>query len=63
MKTNPNKAKVNMGKMGTSVARIKDYDKNNEQPTTNVIQNKAKTKPIFKGKSSAESAEGCVGGN
>jgi hypothetical protein len=37
-----NKAKVNIGKMDISVAIIKDYDKNNEQPATNVIQNKAK---------------------
>jgi hypothetical protein len=37
-----NKAKVNIGKMNISIATIKDYDKNNEQSTTNVIQNKAK---------------------
>jgi len=37
-----NKAKVNMGKMSISIARTKDYDINNEQSTTNVIQNKAK---------------------
>jgi hypothetical protein len=36
-----NKAKVNIGKMTISIARIKDYDKNNEQSTTTVIQNKA----------------------
>jgi len=37
-----NKAKVNIGKMNISAARIKDY--NNEQQTTNNerIQNKAK---------------------
>jgi hypothetical protein len=35
-----NKAKVKIGKMSISVARIKDYDKNNKQSTTNVIQNK-----------------------
>ena len=48
LKTNPNKAKVNIGKMNISAATIKDYDKNNKQPATNVIQNKAKqsqTKP------------------
>ncbi|MHC4488168.1 MAG: hypothetical protein ACYS9C_13625 [Planctomycetota bacterium] len=32
-KTNPNKAKVKIGKMNISVAKIKDYD--NEQQTTN----------------------------
>ena len=37
-----NKAKVNIGKMNISIVTIKDYDKNNEQSTTNVIQNKAK---------------------
>ncbi|MHC4596429.1 MAG: hypothetical protein ACYS19_15995 [Planctomycetota bacterium] len=37
-----NKAKVNIGKMNISIARTKDYDKNNEQSTTKVIQNKAK---------------------
>ena len=37
-----NKAKVKIGKMNISIAIIKDYDKNNKQPTTNVIQNKAK---------------------
>jgi len=37
-----NKAKVKIGKMNISVERIKDYDKNNEQSTMNVIQNKAK---------------------
>jgi hypothetical protein len=42
VKTNPNKAKVNIGKMNISIARIKNYDKNNEQPATKVIQNKAK---------------------
>jgi len=36
-----NKAKVKIGKMALSIVVIKDYDKNNEQPTTNVIQNKA----------------------
>ena len=33
IKTNPNKANVNIGKMGISIATIKDYD--NEQQTTN----------------------------
>jgi hypothetical protein len=45
-----NKANVKIGKMNVSVARIKDYRKNNEQPTTNVIQNKPKqsqTKPVL----------------
>jgi hypothetical protein len=37
-----NKAKVNIGKMYISIATIKDYGKNNEQPSTNVMQNKAK---------------------
>ncbi|MHC4489853.1 MAG: hypothetical protein ACYSW7_11885 [Planctomycetota bacterium] len=37
-----NKAKVKIGKMNISIVVIKDYDKNNKQPTTNVIQNKAK---------------------
>jgi hypothetical protein len=37
-----NKAKVKIGKMNISVARTKDYDENNEQPATNVMQNKAK---------------------
>jgi len=37
-----NKAKVKIGKMNVSVAIIMDYDKNNKQSTTNVIQNKAK---------------------
>jgi hypothetical protein len=37
-----NKAKVKIGKMNISIAVIKDYDKNNEQSATNVIQNKAK---------------------
>jgi hypothetical protein len=37
-----NKAKVNIGKMNISIAVIKDYGKDNEQSTTNVIQNKAK---------------------
>ncbi|MHC4593620.1 MAG: hypothetical protein ACYS9C_01710 [Planctomycetota bacterium] len=41
-KTKPNKAKVKIGKMNTSIATIKDYDKNNKQSTTNVIQNKVK---------------------
>jgi len=36
-----NKAKVKMGKMNVSVAKIKDYGKNSERPTTKVIQNKA----------------------
>jgi hypothetical protein len=36
-----NKAKVKMGKMNISIAIIKDYGKNNEQSTMNVIQNKA----------------------
>jgi hypothetical protein len=36
-----NKAKVKIGKMNVSIGRIKDYDKNNKQSTTNVIQNKA----------------------
>ena len=47
MKTNPNKAKVNIGKMNISIAVTKDYD--NEQPTTNVIKtnpNKAKRRQI-----------------
>ena len=47
-----NKAKVKIGKMSISIATIKDYDKNNEQSTTNVIQNKAKqsqNKPIQAG--------------
>jgi hypothetical protein len=39
-----NKAKVKIGKMNVSVAIMEDYDKNNKQPTTNVI----KTKPISK---------------
>jgi len=46
-----NKAKVKIGKMDISIATIKDYDKNNEQSTTNVIQNKAnqsQTKPMSK---------------
>ena len=42
VKTNPNKANVKIGNMNTSIAIIKDYDKNNEQPATNIIQNKAK---------------------
>ena len=37
-----NKPKVKIGKMNISIAIIKDYDKNNEKSTTNVIQNKAK---------------------
>jgi hypothetical protein len=37
VKTNPNKAKVNIGKMNVSVATIKDYGKSNEKSTTNVI--------------------------
>jgi len=37
-----NKAKVNIGKMNISIATIMDYDKNNKQPATNVMQNKAK---------------------
>jgi hypothetical protein len=41
-KTKPNKAKVNIGKMNISIATIKDYDKNNEQSTTNVTKNKPK---------------------
>jgi len=41
MKTKPNKAKVKIGKMNIRIATIKDYDKNNKQSTTNVIQNKA----------------------
>jgi len=42
LKTKPNKAKVNIGKMSINIAKIKDYGKNNEQSTMNVIQNKAK---------------------
>jgi len=37
-----NKAKVKIGKINISIAAIRDYDRNNEQPTTNIIQNKAK---------------------
>ena len=37
-----NKAKVKIGKMNVNVATTKHYDKNNEQPATNVTQNKAK---------------------
>jgi hypothetical protein len=37
-----NKAKVKIGKMNVSYFVTKDYDINNEQSTTNVIQNKAK---------------------
>ena len=37
-----NKAKVKIGKMNVSIAVIKDYDKKNEQSTTNVIKNKPK---------------------
>jgi len=43
-----NKAKVKMGKMNISIVIIKDYDKNNEQLTTNVIQNKAKQSQLVK---------------
>ncbi len=43
-KTKPNKAKVKIGKMGISIETIMDYDKNNKQSTTNVIQNKANFK-------------------
>jgi len=46
-----NKAKVKIGKIDISLATIKDYDKNREQSTMNVIQNKAKqsqSKPISK---------------
>jgi len=42
-----NKAKVKIGKMNINIAAIKDYGKNNEQPTTNVSKtkpNKAKVK-------------------
>jgi hypothetical protein len=42
-----NKAKVKIGKMNIRIAIIKDYDKNNEQPTTNVTQNKAKQSQFF----------------
>ncbi len=38
----PIKANVKIGKMNISIATRKDYD--NEQPTTNVIQNKANFK-------------------
>jgi hypothetical protein len=41
-----NKAKVKIGKMNISIAIIKDYDENNKQSTTNVIENKANSKPI-----------------
>jgi hypothetical protein len=44
-----NKAKVNIGKMNVSVAKIKDYDKNNKQPTTNVFKTKP-NKANFKSK-------------
>jgi hypothetical protein len=37
-----NKANVKIGKMSISIEIIKDYDKNNEQSTMNVIQNKPK---------------------
>jgi hypothetical protein len=37
-----NKANVKIAKMNISVAKIKDYDKNNKQSATNVIQNKPK---------------------
>jgi len=30
VKTNPNKANVNIGKMNISIVIIKDYDKNNK---------------------------------
>jgi len=42
-----NKANVKIGKMNISIAVIKDYDKNNEQSTTNVIQNKANQSQFF----------------
>jgi len=42
-----NKAKVKVGKMHISVAVTKNYDKNNEQSATNVIQNKAKQSQDF----------------
>ena len=41
-KQSQNKAKVKIDKMNISILTIKDYGKNNKQPTTNVIQNKAK---------------------
>jgi hypothetical protein len=37
-----NKAKVKIGKMDISLEAIMDYDKNNKQSATNIIQNKAK---------------------
>jgi hypothetical protein len=43
-----NKAKVKIGKMNISIAVIKDYDKNNKQSTTNVIQNKANQSQFWK---------------
>jgi len=43
-----NKANVKIGKMSISIAIIKDYGKNNEQSTTNVIQNKAKQSQLLK---------------
>jgi len=40
-----NKANVKIGKINVSIATIKDYD--NEQRTTNVIQNKPKQSQSF----------------
>ena len=49
IKTKPNKAKVNIGKMNISIAVTKDYD--NEQQTTNDerYQNKAKQSQFVRG--------------
>jgi hypothetical protein len=48
-----NKANVKIGKMNISAAVIKDYDKNNEQSTTNVTQNKAKQSQFQRQKQTA----------
>ena len=52
-KTNPNKAKVKIGKMNISIAEIKDYGKYNKQSTTNVMQNKPKQSQFQRQKNAA----------
>ncbi len=46
-----NKAKVKIGKMNISIETVKNYDKNTEQSTMNVTQNKAKQSQSQKQKS------------
>jgi len=49
-----NKANVKIGKMNISIAKLKDYDKKQRTTNNECYSKQTQTKPIFKGKSSAE---------